>query len=429
MDSERKRKLEEEINRKIKEEVDWRNLRILWHSVAPYIRSGYGTVTKYFMSGLANRGFVGFISAYYGMQTTGVLNWKGLYILPVKKTTSDRLGFKTAYEHYKRFKCDLGIFHADFWVSYPFAKLIKYSLCYSPLDHINYPNKWLEILRKYKWVAVPSRDAQRELKRAGIKSYFVPHGVNTKVFYPRDKTKSRKLFTVPENYFVIGIVAANNDDEPRKGWDSAFQAYKIFLDNNPDAKKDSIMVVHTEPENEKGRNLFELSKQIGIEKRIIWNDSYITGVIGLPEDNMARLYSCFDVFLALSRREGFDLPVLEAQACGVPPIANDFSALTERVKMPNGKLTGWLVKPATLVYSPLNAITSIPDPYKAADALEEAYNNQSKRKVFSKRSLRYAKKQTWDIALDKYFLPMLKEIGEEIPRTTSRKGLKKIAGD
>jgi len=189
------------------------------------------------------------------------------------------------------------------------------------------------------------------------------------------------------------------------------------------------MVVHTEPENEKGRNLFELSKQIGIEKRIIWNDSYITGVIGLPENDMAKLYSCFDVFLMLSRREGFCLPVLEAQACGVPPIANDFSSLTERVKMPDGKLTGWLVKPATLVYSPLNAISSIPDPYKAADALEEAYNNESKRKVYSKRSLKYAKKQTWDIALDKYFLPMLKEIGEEIPRTTSRKKLKKIAGN
>jgi len=419
-----------EVAKKIQEEaVTWRDLRILWHSVAPWISSGYGNVTKYFTSGLANRGFITFISAYYGIQAGGLIKWNGLYVLPIKPKTTDKLGFDTALEHYRRFQCDLGVFTADFWVSYLFAKKIKWSLCYSPIDHLpeSYPEKWLNILRTYKWVAVPAKFAVEGLKKVDIQAHFLPHGVNTKVFRPLNKGECRKAFTLEKDKFVIGIVAANCDDETRKAWSSMFQAIKIFLDNNKDAK-DVRVLIHTDPHNERGRNLVELSRMVGIEKTIVWNDSYLASVIGLPEEGMAKLYNCFDVFLLLSRREGFALPVLEAQACGVPCILNKFSALIER-NMDGKKQVGWLVEPATLVYSNLNAINSIPDPYKAADALEEAYNNESKRKMYAKRSLRYAKKQTWDIAIDKYFMPLLKEIGETIPRTSSRKKLEKIAGN
>jgi len=418
--------LRKDIADKIAKEVTWRDMRIMWLSVAPFINSGYGTVTRYFLTGLLNRGFTSFCSAYYGIQPGGMINWKGIYVLPVEKSDFDKIGFLTTYEHYKRFQCDLGVFHSDFWISLQFAKRIPYSLCYSPIDHENYPEKWLTVLRNYKWVAVPSMHAQKELAKNEIKSTFVPHGVNTKIYQPMNKERCRQSFTLEKDKFIVGVVAANNDDETRKGWDATFQAYKYFLDANPDAKKDSILFVHTNPENPKGRNLLELSRQIGIHENVIWNDRYTTSVISLPEEAMARLYNCFDTFLLMSRREGFCIPVLEAQACGVPCILNDFSALTERNDY--GKC-GWLTKPSTYTYSGLNALNSIPDPYKGADALTEAYNNESKRKMFAKRSLAYARKQTWDIALDKYLLPLLEEIGQSIPRTNPKAvtELKKIA--
>lgn len=403
--------IQQDIEQKIREKKSWRDIRILWHSVAPYINSGYGTVTRYFMAGLLNRGMTGFVSAYYGLQPGGMINWKGIYVLPVLKTQSDQLGFNSSFEHYRRFACDLGIFHADFWVSYPFAKKIPYSLCYSPLDHEQYPDKWLEVLRAYKWIATPSIHAQKELKKVEIESTFVPHGVNIQAYHPLDKELSRKSFTLDKNLFVIGIVAANNDDETRKGWDANFQAIKIFLDNNPDAKASTVAFIHTDPQNERGRNLVELARQVGIEKNIIWNDRYTASLLTLPDNAMCKLYNCFDVFLLLSRREGFCIPALEAQACGVPCILNNFSALTERNDY--GRC-GWLTKPAALIYSPLNAITSIPDPQKGAEALAEAYNNSSKREQFSKRSLAYAKRQTWDIAIDKYLVPLLEQIYEEM---------------
>jgi len=410
----------------ISKAVSWRDMRILWHSVSPHLMSGYGTVTRYVLTGLANRGFPVFASAYFGIQPPGILNYHGIYVLPVKKRQTDQLGFISVKQHYEKFQCDLGIFHADFWVSLGFAKRIKYSLCYSPVDHENYPEKWLNVFRAYKWIAVPSLHAQKELKKSGIEATYVPHGYNPKIYFPMDKEACRKLFTLDKDKFIVGIVAANNDDETRKGWGENFKAFKIFLDNNPDAKKDARLFVHSDYDNEKGRNLQELAKQIGVSEYIIWNDKYTASVIALPESGMAKLYNCFDVFLLLSRREGFCLPVLEAQACGVPAIVNGFSALPERVNY--GKC-GWVCKPAALVYSPLNAISSIADPYRGADALEEAYNNESKRKLFSKRGIQYAKKFTWELTIDKYWMPLLKEIGEEIPRTSSRKKPKKIAGN
>jgi glycosyltransferase involved in cell wall biosynthesis len=422
---EQEKKVQEELQKNINANLTWKDMRILWHSVAPYINSGYGTVTKHFMQGMLKNRMQGFVSAYFGIQPGGIVNWNGIYVLPVMKTPQDQLGFKTAAEHYRRFQCDLGIYHADFWPSLPFAKWIPFSLCYSPLDHENYPDKWLEILRTYKWTAVPSIHAQNELKKSQIPSFFLPHGVDTKVYFPQNREDCRKAFTIDKDKFVIGIVAANSDEEPRKGWDTMFSSIKIFFDNNPEARKNSLVFIHTDPEGEKGRNLPELTRQLGIDRNVIWNDRYVSTVVGLPETIMCRLYNCFDVFFLLSRREGFCIPALEAQACGVPCILNDFSALTERNDY--GRC-GWLTKPAAMVYSPLNAMTSIPDAYRGADALKEAYESPTKRTMYGKRSLAYAKRQTWEIALNKYYWPMLGEIAESIPRLSHNKELKKIAG-
>ena len=47
-----------------------------------------------------------------------------------------------------------------------------------------------------------------------------------------------------------------------------------------------------------------------------------------PED-MAATYATLDVLLNASMGEGFGLTVLEAQACGVPAIVTDFTAMRE----------------------------------------------------------------------------------------------------
>ncbi len=50
---------------------------------------------------------------------------------------------------------------------------------------------------------------------------------------------------------------------------------------------------------------------------------------GFSEEGMARVYNCFDVLLHCSLGEGFGMPIIEAQACGVPVIVSDFSSMPE----------------------------------------------------------------------------------------------------
>ena len=48
-----------------------------------------------------------------------------------------------------------------------------------------------------------------------------------------------------------------------------------------------------------------------------------------PPEEMAAIYASLDVLLNASMGEGFGLTVLEAQACGVPAIVTDFTAMRE----------------------------------------------------------------------------------------------------
>jgi glycosyltransferase involved in cell wall biosynthesis len=51
----------------------------------------------------------------------------------------------------------------------------------------------------------------------------------------------------------------------------------------------------------------------------------------VPDSTLATIYNAFDVFALPTMAEGFGLPILEAQACGVAALVTDFSACRELV--------------------------------------------------------------------------------------------------
>src|SRR5678815_4986079 len=55
---------------------------------------------------------------------------------------------------------------------------------------------------------------------------------------------------------------------------------------------------------------------------------------------MVQRYQAFDVLLSVSMAEGFGLPLIEAQSCGVPVITGDWSAMGENC------YAGWKVAQA-----------------------------------------------------------------------------------
>lgn len=385
------------------------NLGILWLSVSPHIRSGYGQVTKNICFRLHDRGWPIVIVAYYGLHDGGMLKLGGIPILPIYNNERD-YGRKSVPYYKKVFGLDLPILFSDFWRFDWFPKM-ENSTFYGPIDHSKYGLQHIKTLKSYHEFITISKFGQREAKKYGRITRLIPHGVDTQVFRPMDKFTCRNHFNFRDDKFIIGIVAANNDPEPRKGWDKMFLGFKIFLENNPELRKKVFIFAYTKPQTPQGFDLPGLAQSIGIDKDVFFPDR-MTYLVGLPESEMAMLYNSFDLLLNCSRREGFGLPILEAQSCGIPVISTKFSSMPELVRG-----HGWLVRSKDWMYTPLNGKCAVPDENDIAKKIEEAYFNRELRKRYGKLSRKFAMKYDWDLLIKKLWEPFLeekeKELGEE----------------
>lgn len=397
-------KQKEEIRKYLKERM---KIKLLIYSHAPFIRSSQGILSNYLSMGFVYYGFPTIICAHYGIEPGGFLRFNQIPVMPVEKTIKYPLGEETTRIHFSKFNINALLYCHDFWKAEKLSEKIENIHAYARIDSINYTEETLNILKKFKGVISPTKFAEKELNQYGIKNTYIPLGFNIRNYFPQKKIESREYFKIPTKDFCIGIVGKNEDTEPRKGWDSDFESIRLFFKENPGAKKITKIFIHTDPFNKDGINLQDEAKKRGIKENIIWQDPHVV-MLGIPEPIMAKMYSSIDVLLNLSHREGSNLTVLEAGACGVPSIVTDFSVMRERVNY--GKC-GWLVKPLDYRFTRIFAKTAIPDPSKGADALTEAYTDRQKLRKLGKKASEYAKQNSWQVILEKYWVPYLEKLG------------------
>jgi glycosyltransferase involved in cell wall biosynthesis len=110
--------------------------------------------------------------------------------------------------------------------------------------------------------------------------------------------------------FVIGYVGALN---PRKALPYLFRTARILLDHH--RQLPFRLEICGSLTHDRG-SLTELVAQLGLD--------HITEFKGaLTDEQLVAAYNSFDVFLLPSEWEGFGLPILEAQRCGVPVIVRE----------------------------------------------------------------------------------------------------------
>ena len=376
---------------------------IVWFSNSPTAPTGYGVVTKNIVFPLHQRGYKISVVAFWGCEGAA-MQVQGVTIYPRR---FDLYGKDAAQIVLDNLKPDIFITLFDVWVGAEWLpKLHPRWVAWVPVDHQPIPQPVYDVLRYvYKPVAM-SKFGFDEMMKADLRPRYIPHGVDTKVFHPIDKRQCREKLGFKEDQFIVGINAANKGT--RKDFARMFLAFKKFLDDNPDAVRHSKLYMNTYPRFPEGLDLSALSVYMGLKDHTIVTSEF-RRYIGISDQGMAEFYNTHDVFLNLARGEGFGIPIIEAQACGVPVIATDFSSMPELVKG-----HGWLISPVTFDITPLLANQAIANVNDAAQAIEEAYNKPDLRETYSKASLEFAQQYDYEQKIIPMWERLLREIAEDI---------------
>jgi len=384
----------------------------LIHSNAPWTGTGYGVQTSALAQAIKRENQTVTLSVNYGLQG-GISSWEGIEVLPCGFTqySADVLSAHTKYAEETTKKRTALITLFDCWV-YKAHKVndVPVIASWVPIDHTPAPPDVLEWCGRDNVLPIAmSRFGEQMLHNADIDSMYAPHGVDTSVFKPGATiagATGRSVLNIPEDAFVVGIVAANKGVTPlRKAWGENLLAMAQFMQQRDDV----FLYIHSEKHGAQGGiDLVKLANACGIpEDRLIFVDQWAY-YAGLPQNILAGLIASFDVHLMCSRGEGFGVPVLEAASCGVPSIVSAFTAQPELVG-DHGWTTAvqpyWDPAQSTWFATPL--IHSI------VENLNDAYENagNAERRAAART---HAESYEHSVVFDRYWKPILTEIDKRM---------------
>ena len=384
--------------------------RVLWVSNAPWASTGYGQQTAQVVPRLKADGIEVAIAANYGLEAN-TTDWPSsagpvkVYPRGFEQWSNDVVPAHMYDWHSEEPNAetliitlfDVWVFKGPKWGDWKVAS-------WTPIDHSPIPTDVVTWSKQtYVKPIAMSQFGKSLYDQMGIDSFYVPHAIE-KVFkrteqvtYQGETYKSRELLNISEDKFVVGMNAANKGVMPnRKAFGENLLAFSMFANKHDDA----VLYLHTDPTGAMGGiNLPHLIQAVGLPKeKVIFADPYMLRS-GMPQELLACVYSGFDVLLATSYGEGFGIPTIEAQACGVPVIASNFAASAELVG------DGWLIDGQPLWDAPQKSWFNIPSVPMIIDSLEQAYNRG--RKV-SEKAIEFAKNYDADLVYETHWKEALK---------------------
>lgn len=383
-------------------------MKVIWHSNAPWSPTGYGQQTALFTP-MLNEYLDGdlTISSFYGLDGAP-LRWGGIPVLPGMPSEFGNMSLVPhARETFGGDPRDgLVITLMDVWVLQ--ADVIRQlnTTCWVPVDHDPAPPAVRDFFRNSDAIPIAmSRFGQEQL--AEFNPLYIPHGVDTEVYAPKDRAEVRERYGFAEDDFLVGIVAANKGRPSRKSFSESLQALAPFMKEHENV----YLYLHTalEPTFAAGENLPGLMEALGIpQDRVRVVDQYRNAFNPFPADAMAMIYGAMDVLLNPSWGEGFGITPLEAQACGVPVIVGDNTAQREVAG------AGWHVKDRPF-WTGQNSWQGAPDVDDIREALEDCYSMGTPQRAALKaaarqHALRYDSKRVFQ----EYMVPALGFVEERL---------------
>lgn len=213
---------------------------------------------------------------------------------------------------------------------------------------------WEELSKAQAMVIACSRWAAQGFLNSGLpknKIVVVSCGVDPSVFHPissEERTKLRKEMGWEGRFVCLNISAITNN----KGIDLVMRAIAEHSPKHPElllcVKGSDNLYLSSEYMRGFLGNMPKPARD-AVTSRMSYQGGALTAA------DMAKLYQCADVYLSPYRAEGFNLPVLEAAACGLPVICtlggstDDFVDDSWTLRMPGKETTdprlGWMIEP------------------------------------------------------------------------------------
>lgn len=383
-----------------------KKLVISWFSNAPWVPTGYGNQTKLSVPRLKALGHEISITSFYGLEGAPI-EWDGIHVFPraMHPYGQDIIGATAA---------SVG---ADILITLLDAFVIEADNIpptigwypWFPVDHEPMPVDVMASVRRSRKAIVYSKFAKREAEACDMDVYYVPHGVDTAVFRPADRLEARKAIGAPPDAFMVGMVAANKGNPPRKAFFEQIAAFAALHKKHPD----TILYLHTQdgtrPHPERV-DLVAYSRVVGLVpgKDVFFPDQYML-TLGYNDAYMRMAYSAMDVLTNVSCGEGFGIPIVEAQACGTPVIVGDWTS------MPELCFSGWMVgkDEAERVFTNFRSFQFQPHAGAIAECMFAAYEmrgNDDYRKAARHGALQYDA----DKVMEKYWRPTLEDIWQRV---------------
>lgn len=395
-------------------------MKFLIYGNAPFCGTGYGVQIGHLCRMLKRDGHEVAVACTYGHQS-GVRQWPTehgpvtLYPSGWLENSLDVLQHHAMHFFEGDPKGGYIIPVTDQWVLLP-SDLSPFNiLAWTPVDHWPVPPEVLKFFHKSGARALSmSEFGQRQLVEAGQPADYVPLMVDTNTFKPRthitingEQVPARELYDIPESAdFVVVMVAMNKDPQDRKNFNGAFRAFGRFWREHQNA----VLYVHSDKFGIAGShmNLMELARHAAIPPHAIVFTNTYSLQIGWSAEMLAGLYSCADVLLSPSKGEGFGVPMIEAQACGTPVIASDFTAQSELVG------SGWKISGQLEWDHRQSASYLTPNTEEIAAALMAAYEakgDQAKRDAARTFALRFDVEH----AYAEHWQPIIKSLAPYVP--------------
>ena len=169
-------------------------------------------------------------------------------------------------------------------------------------------------------------EVSKRKPRTDWDSTYVPHGINTDLFYPipplheeyeEVMEMKKQIFSIQNTDDIEFVLFYNNRNIRRKMTSDALLAFQEFRNRLPKEKQDKVaFLLHTQPMDENGTDLRRLVRHLMPECNIVFSQDKLTS------KKLNQMYNVADVTINIASNEGFGLGTAESLISGTPIIVN-----------------------------------------------------------------------------------------------------------